>query len=136
MNQTHFSKFRKASLAINTPGKLIIYLTVFMIAVLFAGCNKTVEVDQSTPPAITQLVDEMIHNNPSCNCHPYLDHYIWKGMNAYVVAVNDALNIGYVCDWIPVIYGSDGKQVPIQPGYTLARIKSEGRFIGNVWTCR
>ena len=138
MDQMYFSRFTKTGMAINTACKLTIYLTVFMIAMLFCGCKKTVavEVDQTTPPAITRLVNEMIHNNPTCDCHPCLDHYIWKNINAYVVAINDALNIGYVCDWIPVVYDSNGKQVLLQPGYTFVKLQSEGKFIGNVWTCR
>ncbi len=137
MYKINFSGCRDKGSYINTQRKYGAFLIVLMIFILFTGCAKNqTEVDMAIPEPINQIVNQLTINNPDCNCHPYIDHYIWKNQNIYVVAINDSLNIGYVCDWIPLVYDSNGKNIPLKPGYTYVNLVHNARFIKNVWACK
>jgi hypothetical protein len=53
----------------------------------------------------------------------------------YVVAINDALNIGYVCDWIPVYYDSNGQKFTVENGYFYWDFLKDAQLVKEIWTC-
>lgn len=111
------------------PGLLICCL-------LFSACSK-VEVQREAPQAIKDVIKDTELSAPGCNCHPLINQYIWRNENVYVLAYNDSLSIaeGYICDWLPTFYNSNGQVFTLHENYTYETFLKEGRLIRNVWTC-
>lgn len=111
-------------------------LNLMMLCFLFCACSKKqTEVEMEPPQAVKELIIDMEANPSVCTCHPYINQYIWRNENVYVLANNDSLNIGYVCDWIPVFYHSDGQEFKLKAGYTYEKFLKESRLVKAVWVC-
>ena len=69
------------------------------------------------PQTISDLTKDFEVNHADCNCHPFINQYTWRNQNIYVLAYNDALDIGYICDWVPGYYDSNGQKFTVESGY-------------------
>ena len=113
-----------------------IIIVLVVISALAFGCSKKqVEIQSTVPQAINDLIEDMKINQPDCQCHPFISQYIWRNQNVYVVAINDALNIGYVCDWIPVYYDSNGQKFTVENGYFYWDFLKDALLVKEIWTC-
>jgi hypothetical protein len=121
------------------PAKKImagIKLSLVISCLLAFGCSKKeVEVQMETPQAVKDVIKDTEANNPGCTCHPYISQYIWRNKNVYVSASNDQLNIGYICDWIPIYYNSNGEEFKMKTGYTYDKFSKDSRLIKTIWAC-
>ena len=112
-----------------------IIVSVVISAFVFGCSKKQVEIQSTVPHAINDLIEDMKINQPDCQCHPFISQYIWRNQNVYVVAINDALNIGYVCDWIPVYYDSNGQKFTVENGYFYWDFLKDAQLVKEIWTC-
>jgi len=113
-----------------------IIIVLVVISALAFGCSKKqVQIQSTVPQAINDLIEDMEVNQPDCQCHPFISQYIWRNQNVYVVAINDALNIGYVCDWIPVYYDSNGQKFTVENGYFYWDFLKDAQLVKEIWTC-
>jgi len=113
-----------------------IIIVLVVISALAFGCSKKqVQIQSTVPQAINDLIEDMKINQPDCQCHPFISQYIWRNQNVYVVAINDALNIGYVCDWIPVYYDSNGQKFTVENGYFYWDFLKDAQLVKEIWTC-
>jgi hypothetical protein len=115
-------------------------LLLMLCCIFFAACKKAeVIVQTDAPPAIQELVRNLkSFTAAGCGCHPYVKQYTWRNTNVYMSGNNDALNIGYICDWIPMFYNSEGKRFEIDGAYSFERFQDfqqTSRYIRTVWAC-
>jgi hypothetical protein len=111
---------------------------------LFFGCSKgqtevqkkEIEVEIEIPQAVKELINDFKVNQPNCSCNPYIVQYIWRNENIYVLAYNGSSNTGYICDWIPTFYHSDGQKFTLESGYTYEKFFNDSRLIKTVWSCK
>lgn len=111
-------------------------LSLIIFCLLACACSKKqVEVQMEAPRAINDLIKDIETNHPDCFCHPYISQYIWRNENVYVLAYNDQLNIGYICDWLPTYYNANGDIFTVQTGYTYDKFLKDSRLIKKIWAC-
>ena len=116
--------------------KVLFGLGIF--SMLASGCSKKLtEAQSEVPQAVSDLIKEMEANNPDCECHPYINQYIWRNQNVYVSTFNNALNseYGYSCDGIPVFYYSDGEKFTLEAGYFYDNFINDSKLVRNIWAC-
>jgi len=118
----------------------LIVTGLIICTMVISSCSKTeVAVQTDTPQAVQQLVEDYKRTTSTgCGCHPYIKHYVWRNENVYMTGINDALNIGFVCDWIPTFYNSKGERFEIDGSYSYDRFQDflrTARFIKTVWAC-
>ncbi|HRH50245.1 MAG TPA: hypothetical protein PLP23_15920 [Panacibacter sp.] len=74
-------------------------IVLALVCLLGFGCSKKqVEMQTTLPQTISDLTKDFEVNHADCNCHPFINQYTWRNQNIYVLAYNDALDIGYICD--------------------------------------
>ena len=106
---------------------------------LIIGCSKNqTAVQAEAPEAIQELIKNYQMNDSGCHCHPYIRQYMWRNENVYMSGNNDALDIGFICDWIPIFYKSDGSKFELDGGYTYEKYQDflkTSQFVRTVWAC-
>ena len=123
-------------LVVNNKKAIKAFIGLLLLCVFVFGCSKkAVEVQTEVPQAINDLITDMEVNQPACECHPFISQYIWRNQNVYVVAINDALNIGYVCDWIPLYYNSKGEKFTVEAGYFYTDFLNDSHLVKKIWSC-
>lgn len=112
-------------------------LSLMIISVVFCACTKKqIEVQAEAAQAIKELISNFEINPSGCGCHPYISQYLWRNENVYVLAYNDSLNVGYVCDWLPTFYHSNGQKFSLGAANTYLKFLKESRLVTNVWACK
>ncbi|HTE13427.1 MAG TPA: hypothetical protein VK645_20750 [Chitinophagaceae bacterium] len=114
-------------------GKAIfrLFLGFIACAAICCSCSKNqVVVLEAVPDPITAVIQDLKTQNPTCICEPYMNQYIWKNENVYVLAEK-----GAYCNWAPVYYHSNGERFEVKTGYTYDKFLQESQLVKNVWTC-
>lgn len=119
-----------------------LFAGVMLSCILITGCSKTktaVAVQEEAPAAIKALIkDYQAINVSDCGCHPFIKQYIWRNENVYMLGYNGALNVGFVCDWLPLFYNAAGQQFEIDGANSYQRYQDflrDSQFIKTVWAC-
>lgn len=116
-----------------------LFAGLLLCCVLITSCSKNqTTIQTETPQAIKELIQQYQTNSPDCGCHPYIRQYLWRNENVYFLGYNDALNIGFICDWLPTFYNSDGQNFLLDGGYTYEKYQDflrTSQLVRTVWAC-
>jgi hypothetical protein len=99
-----------------------------VLSSFFYACSKG---EIKGPEAVKELIVDLKSKNPDCTCDPYINQYLWRNENVYVLAYK-----GPACDWAPVFYDSKGQKFTLDAGYSFEEFLQESTLIKNTWVCR
>lgn len=115
-------------LTANSTHVFIVFLTLVLFSLFLYSCSKE---KIEAPKPIKELILDLKSKNPNCTCEPYINQYVWRNENVYVLAYK-----GPACDWFPTFYDSNGQKFSLDTGYSYDAFLQESTFIKNVWTCK
>jgi hypothetical protein len=105
----------------------ILFLTLIIFSLFFYSCSKE-KIEAQKP--IKELIVDLKSKNPNCTCEPYINQYVWRNENVFVLGYK-----GPTCDWFPTFYDTNGQKFTLDSGYSYDAFLQESTFIKNVWTC-
>lgn len=91
----------------------------------FYACTKNGETND-LPPALKEVIRE----NSSCTCLPYLAKYEWQEKTVYLLGSK-----GPACQTIPLYYDENGNKINLPTNYTYDNFSKDAKLIGIVWEC-
>lgn len=101
---------------------LLVFVNV--LGLFFFSCSKE---NHDVPPSLKQI----IANNSSCECNPFIDEYLYKNETVYLQSCG-----GPACDCTVTFYDSNGERMSTEPGYVPSGFIQESKLVKHVWSCK